>query len=142
MFSIGFPDPNHELAGFGPEIVPQPRSWYSALHSHWTSLAGAIFSIIVMFLIQWIYALITVVSAGLLYYYIGKQRILDTDSLSKTTNLSDATRLSGCSSVYARLASFRRALQSICNLFSFHEIKQKMEEYSFFIIILDVVCPC
>ncbi|XP_069840934.1 solute carrier family 12 member 8 [Dendropsophus ebraccatus] len=54
------------------EIQSLSTSFYSKLCNHWVSFIGAIISIIIMFVIQWIYALANIGVAVLLYFYIGR----------------------------------------------------------------------
>ncbi|XP_074857014.1 solute carrier family 12 member 8 isoform X2 [Carettochelys insculpta] len=54
------------------EIQRMPVSFYSRFCSHWVSLAGAIGSLVIMFVIQWIYTLISLSVAIILYFYIGQ----------------------------------------------------------------------
>ncbi|XP_006137723.2 solute carrier family 12 member 8 [Pelodiscus sinensis] len=54
------------------EIQRMPVSFYSRLCNHWVSLAGAIGSLAIMFVIQWIYTLINLSVAIILYFYIGQ----------------------------------------------------------------------
>ncbi|NWI55183.1 S12A8 protein, partial [Calyptomena viridis] len=49
-----------------------PESFYSRFFSHWVSFAGAIVSLIVTFVIQWIYTLVGLGAAVILYFYIGQ----------------------------------------------------------------------
>ncbi|NWW10075.1 S12A8 protein, partial [Oreocharis arfaki] len=49
-----------------------PESFYSRFFSHWISFAGAIVSLIIMFVIQWIYTLVSLGAAVILYFYIGQ----------------------------------------------------------------------
>ncbi|NWV67247.1 S12A8 protein, partial [Malurus elegans] len=49
-----------------------PESFYSRFFSHWISFAGAIVSLIIMFVIQWIYTLVSLGAAIVLYFYIGQ----------------------------------------------------------------------
>ncbi|NWW74949.1 S12A8 protein, partial [Climacteris rufus] len=49
-----------------------PESFYSRFFSHWVSFAGAIVSLIIMFVIQWIYTLVSLGAAVILYFYIGQ----------------------------------------------------------------------
>ncbi|NXS96141.1 S12A8 protein, partial [Jacana jacana] len=49
-----------------------PESFYSKFCNHWVSLAGAIVSLIIMFVIQWIYTLVSLGAAVILYFYIGQ----------------------------------------------------------------------
>lgn len=54
------------------EIEKQPSSYYSDLCNRWVSLAGAFASILIMFLINWGYALANISLALLVYIYIGQ----------------------------------------------------------------------
>uniref|UniRef100_A0A663N8I6 Solute carrier family 12 member 8 n=1 Tax=Athene cunicularia TaxID=194338 RepID=A0A663N8I6_ATHCN len=57
-----------------PELGIQqiPESFYSKFFNHWISFAGAIVSLIIMFVIQWIYTLVSLGAAVILYFYIGQ----------------------------------------------------------------------
>ncbi|NXM66741.1 S12A8 protein, partial [Serilophus lunatus] len=57
-----------------PELGIQqiPESFYSKFFSHWVSFAGAIISLIITFVIQWIYTLVGLGAAVILYFYIGQ----------------------------------------------------------------------
>ncbi|NXK58452.1 S12A8 protein, partial [Sylvietta virens] len=57
-----------------PELGIQqiPEFLYSRFFSHWISFAGAIVSLIIMFVIQWIYTLVSLGAAVILYFYIGQ----------------------------------------------------------------------
>ncbi|KAM6421040.1 solute carrier family 12 member 8 [Rhynochetos jubatus] len=57
-----------------PELGLQqiPESFYSKFCNHWVSFAGAIVSLIIMFVIQWIYTLVSLGAAVILYFYIGQ----------------------------------------------------------------------
>uniref|UniRef100_A0A8C5JSH1 Solute carrier family 12 member 8 n=1 Tax=Junco hyemalis TaxID=40217 RepID=A0A8C5JSH1_JUNHY len=57
-----------------PELGIQqiPETFYSRFFSHWISFAGAIVSLIIMFVIQWIYTLVSLGAAVILYFYIGQ----------------------------------------------------------------------
>lgn len=54
------------------EIEKQPSSYYSDLCNRWVSLAGAFASVLIMFLINWGYALANISVALLVYIYIGQ----------------------------------------------------------------------
>ncbi|XP_019751109.1 solute carrier family 12 member 8 [Hippocampus comes] len=54
------------------EIQPQPNSIYAKFRNHWMALIGALSSLLIMFVIQWVYALANIVVALLLFFYIGK----------------------------------------------------------------------
>ncbi|XP_026151541.1 solute carrier family 12 member 8 isoform X1 [Mastacembelus armatus] len=54
------------------EIQPMQDSFYTKFCNHWVALIGALSSILIMFVIQWIYALANIVVALLLFIYIGK----------------------------------------------------------------------
>ncbi|KAM9629698.1 solute carrier family 12 member 8 isoform 2-T2 [Morphnus guianensis] len=57
-----------------PELGIQqiPESFYSKFCNHWVSFAGAIVSLVIMFVIQWIYTLISLGAAVILYFYISQ----------------------------------------------------------------------
>ncbi|RMC18742.1 hypothetical protein DUI87_04638 [Hirundo rustica rustica] len=57
-----------------PELGIQqiPEFFYSRFFSHWISFVGAIVSLIIMFVIQWIYTLVSLGAAAILYFYIGQ----------------------------------------------------------------------
>ncbi|NXL90700.1 S12A8 protein, partial [Alectura lathami] len=48
------------------------ESFYSKFCNHWVSFAGVIVSLVIMFVIQWIYTLVSLGAAAVLYFYIGK----------------------------------------------------------------------
>ncbi|XP_005279883.2 solute carrier family 12 member 8 isoform X3 [Chrysemys picta bellii] len=54
------------------EIQRMPVSFYARFCNHWVSLVGAIGSLVIMFVIQWIYTLINLSVAIILYFYIGQ----------------------------------------------------------------------
>uniref|UniRef100_A0A3B1IJC7 Solute carrier family 12 member 8 n=1 Tax=Astyanax mexicanus TaxID=7994 RepID=A0A3B1IJC7_ASTMX len=62
------PKPKLEVSG----IQPLPNSFYSRFCNHWVSLIGVLGSIVIMFIIQWVYALVNISVALLLFLYIGK----------------------------------------------------------------------
>uniref|UniRef100_A0A8B9GGG2 Solute carrier family 12 member 8 n=1 Tax=Amazona collaria TaxID=241587 RepID=A0A8B9GGG2_9PSIT len=57
-----------------PELGTQqiPESLYSKFCNHWVSFAGVIVSLIIMFVIQWIYTLVSLGAAVIVYFYIGQ----------------------------------------------------------------------
>ncbi|MGH0163000.1 UNVERIFIED_CONTAM: hypothetical protein FKN15_044148 [Acipenser sinensis] len=84
------------------EIQEKPISFYSRLCNHWVSLVGAISSLMIMFVIQWIYAFVNIGMAILLYFYIGKV----------SPGLPPATGQSGQSSTFADLESWESPSQT------------------------------
>ncbi|KAM9344372.1 solute carrier family 12 member 8 [Pholidichthys leucotaenia] len=54
------------------DIKPKHNSCYAKFCNHWVALIGAFSSILIMFVIQWVYALTNIIVALLLYIYIGK----------------------------------------------------------------------
>ncbi|XP_008289044.1 solute carrier family 12 member 8 [Stegastes partitus] len=54
------------------EIQPMQDSLYAKCCNRWIALIGALSSIFIMFVIQWVYALANIVVAVLLFFYIGK----------------------------------------------------------------------
>ncbi|XP_044072858.1 solute carrier family 12 member 8 isoform X2 [Siniperca chuatsi] len=72
-------DPHNHSTGAGGkaehqsfEIKPMQDSFYARFCNHWVALIGALSSILIMFVIQWVYALANIVIALLLFFYIGK----------------------------------------------------------------------
>ncbi|XP_064185555.1 solute carrier family 12 member 8 isoform X3 [Anguilla rostrata] len=72
------PDPVLEPSDSAPKPKPQgseirlmPKSIYSSFCNQWMALIGAFFSILIMFVIQWVYAGINIVVAIILFLYIG-----------------------------------------------------------------------
>uniref|UniRef100_A0A3B4UNK3 Solute carrier family 12 member 8 n=1 Tax=Seriola dumerili TaxID=41447 RepID=A0A3B4UNK3_SERDU len=54
------------------EIKSMQDSCYAKFCNHWIALIGALSSILIMFVIQWVYALANIVMALLLFFYIGR----------------------------------------------------------------------
>lgn len=54
------------------EIQPKHNSFYAKFCNRWIALIGALSSILIMFVIQWVYALTNIIFALLLFFYIGK----------------------------------------------------------------------
>ncbi|XP_020841658.1 solute carrier family 12 member 8 isoform X1 [Phascolarctos cinereus] len=54
------------------DVKRRPVSFYTQLCNPWVSLFGAIGSLTIMFVIQWIYALVDIGVAVILYFYIGQ----------------------------------------------------------------------
>ncbi|XP_054471169.1 solute carrier family 12 member 8 [Anoplopoma fimbria] len=72
-------DPQSHSAGVGGkaehqifEIKPMQNSLHAKFCNPWAALIGALSSIFIMFVIQWVYALANIVFALLLFIYIGK----------------------------------------------------------------------
>ncbi|XP_075466017.1 solute carrier family 12 member 8 [Ascaphus truei] len=63
-------DTKHKAPEF--EIQSLSTSFYTKLCNHWVSFLGAILSLVIMFVIQWIYALANIGVAVILYFYIGR----------------------------------------------------------------------
>ncbi|KAL4218214.1 hypothetical protein ACF0H5_022950 [Mactra antiquata] len=62
-------DPRHPP---NMEITKQPRSWYSFLCNRWLSLFGTVVCMVIMFGTQWVYALVELIVAIIVYIYIGQ----------------------------------------------------------------------
>lgn len=62
----------HEEHQIKWEIDKQPSSYYSDLCNRWVSLVGAFASLLIMFLINWGYALANISLALIVYIYIGQ----------------------------------------------------------------------
>ncbi|XP_072253337.1 solute carrier family 12 member 8 [Leuresthes tenuis] len=54
------------------EIQPMQDSFFTKMCNHWIALIGALSSVLIMFVIQWVYALANILVALLLFFYIGK----------------------------------------------------------------------
>ncbi|KAM4561662.1 solute carrier family 12 member 8 [Fundulus diaphanus] len=54
------------------EIQPMRDAFYTKLCNHWIALIGAVSSILIMFIIQWVYALANILVALLIFFYIGR----------------------------------------------------------------------
>ncbi|XP_037345509.2 solute carrier family 12 member 8 isoform X2 [Pungitius pungitius] len=74
-----YADPQRRAAGFGGkaehqsfEIRPMKDSLYAKFCNPWAALVGALSSLLIMFIIQWVYALANIVFALLLFFYIGR----------------------------------------------------------------------
>ncbi|XP_077305879.1 solute carrier family 12 member 8 [Lithobates pipiens] len=65
-------DPGQKQKVLEFEIQSLSSSFYSKLCNHWVSFIGAILSVVIMFIIQWIYALVNIGVAIILYFYIGR----------------------------------------------------------------------
>ncbi|CAL8320922.1 unnamed protein product [Merluccius merluccius] len=71
--------PQNPNTGIGFELEPQvsdikamPESVYRVFCNHWVALIGALCSVLIMFVIQWVYALANITVALVLFFYIGK----------------------------------------------------------------------
>lgn len=53
-----------------PEITSKSSRWYSYLCNRWIAFLGVFIKLVIMFLVHWIYALATIVSVGIIFYYI------------------------------------------------------------------------
>lgn len=54
------------------DIQSRTTSFYARMCNPWVSLLGAIGSLVIMFVIQWVYALINMCVAAIVYFYIGR----------------------------------------------------------------------
>ncbi|KAM9696369.1 solute carrier family 12 member 8 isoform 3-T4 [Dama dama] len=50
----------------------RPTSFYTHICNPWVSLLGAIGSLLIMFVIQWVYTLVNIGVAAIVYFYIGR----------------------------------------------------------------------
>uniref|UniRef100_A0A4W5L8N8 Solute carrier family 12 member 8 n=1 Tax=Hucho hucho TaxID=62062 RepID=A0A4W5L8N8_9TELE len=66
------PDSDCKPDYLGSEIQLMPDSFYAKFCNHWIALIGALCSILIMFVIQWVYALANIIVALVLFLYIGK----------------------------------------------------------------------
>ncbi|XP_045358311.1 solute carrier family 12 member 8 isoform X1 [Leopardus geoffroyi] len=54
------------------DIQRRPISFYTHMCNPWVSLLGAVGSLLIMFVIQWVYTLINMGVAAIVYFYIGR----------------------------------------------------------------------
>ncbi|XP_036208826.1 solute carrier family 12 member 8 [Myotis myotis] len=54
------------------DIQSRTTSFYARICNPWVSLLGAVGSLVIMFVIQWVYALINMCVAAIVYFYIGR----------------------------------------------------------------------
>nr|XP_012635889.1 solute carrier family 12 member 8 isoform X5 [Microcebus murinus] len=54
------------------DIQRRPTSFYSHMCNPWVSLLGAVGSLLIMFVIQWVYTLVSMGVAAIVYFYIGR----------------------------------------------------------------------
>ncbi|XP_076798957.1 solute carrier family 12 member 8 isoform X2 [Arvicanthis niloticus] len=54
------------------EIQRRPSAFYACMCNPWVSLVGALASLLIMFVIQWLYTLASMGVAALVYFYIGQ----------------------------------------------------------------------
>ncbi|CAL8266878.1 unnamed protein product [Lota lota] len=66
------PRAGFKLEPQGLDIRAMPDSLYGIFCNHWVALIGALCSILIMFVIQWVYALANITVALALFFYIGK----------------------------------------------------------------------
>ncbi|KAM9088426.1 solute carrier family 12 member 8 isoform 1-T1 [Megaptera novaeangliae] len=53
------------------DIQRRPTSFYTRICNPWVSLLGAVGSLLIMFVIQWVYTLVNMGVAAIVYFYIG-----------------------------------------------------------------------
>ncbi|XP_057593811.1 solute carrier family 12 member 8 [Hippopotamus amphibius kiboko] len=51
--------------------IQRPTSFYTLICNPWVSLLGAVGSLLIMFVIQWVYTLVSMGVAAIVYFYIG-----------------------------------------------------------------------
>nr|XP_039333325.1 solute carrier family 12 member 8 isoform X1 [Saimiri boliviensis boliviensis] len=54
------------------DVWRRPTSFYSHMCNPWVSLLGAVGSLLIMFVIQWVYTLVNMGVAAIVYFYIGR----------------------------------------------------------------------
>ncbi|KAJ8923517.1 hypothetical protein NQ315_010095 [Exocentrus adspersus] len=71
--SISSPDDNSETTPITPKkhIHSKQKNWYSNLCNRWLSLFGAALKVLVMFLVNWVYAVACITVVFLVWLYIG-----------------------------------------------------------------------
>ncbi|KAB1283157.1 Solute carrier family 12 member 8 [Camelus dromedarius] len=59
-------------SGLQEKDIQRPTSFYSRICNPWVSLLGAFGSLLIMFVIQWVYTLVNIGVAAIVYFYIGR----------------------------------------------------------------------
>lgn len=59
------------IAPIRPPIHSKTKNWYSGFCNRWASLMGAGVKVFVMFLVNWVFALICMVTVFVLWFYVG-----------------------------------------------------------------------
>ncbi|XP_053420381.1 solute carrier family 12 member 8 isoform X5 [Nycticebus coucang] len=54
------------------DVHKRPTSFYTQICNPWVSLLGAVGSLLIMFVIQWVYTLVNMGVAAIVYFYIGR----------------------------------------------------------------------
>uniref|UniRef100_A0A3Q2ICR0 Solute carrier family 12 member 8 n=1 Tax=Equus caballus TaxID=9796 RepID=A0A3Q2ICR0_HORSE len=54
------------------DVQGRPTSFYTRMCNPWVSLLGAVGSLLIMFVIQWVYTLVNMGVAAIVYFYIGR----------------------------------------------------------------------
>ncbi|XP_046383310.1 solute carrier family 12 member 8 isoform X1 [Ischnura elegans] len=53
-------------------IRSKSNNWYSSLCNRWMSLIGALVKLLIMFLVNWVYALVNILVVFLVWFYVGR----------------------------------------------------------------------
>lgn len=64
-------DEEEPIAPIRPPIHSKTKNWYSGFCNRWASLMGAATKILIMMLVNWVYALIAVVVVFIVWFYVG-----------------------------------------------------------------------
>ncbi|EPY73051.1 solute carrier family 12 member 8 [Camelus ferus] len=59
-------------SGLQEKDIQRPTSFYSRICNPWVSLLGAFGSLLITFVIQWVYTLVNIGVAAIVYFYIGR----------------------------------------------------------------------
>lgn len=59
------------IAPIRPPIHSKTKNWYSGFCNRWASLIGAILKIILMLLVNWVYAVICFITVFVVWFYVG-----------------------------------------------------------------------
>ncbi|XP_005386603.1 PREDICTED: solute carrier family 12 member 8 [Chinchilla lanigera] len=86
------------------EMRRRSTSFYTHMCNPWVSLLGAVGSLLIMFVTQWVYTLVNMSVAAVLYFYIGQA--------SPGLHLGSASNFSFFQWVRSRLIPYCRSLQS------------------------------
>lgn len=64
-------DEEEPIAPIRPPIHQKTKNWYSGFCNRWASLIGAGTKILIMMLVNWIYALVAIVVIFIIWFYVG-----------------------------------------------------------------------
>ncbi|KAK6624853.1 hypothetical protein RUM44_011717 [Polyplax serrata] len=63
--------PDDSKSSEDKQVHSKPRSWYSPLCNRWLSLFGVVIKVLIMFLVDWMYAIACIVVVFIAWFYVG-----------------------------------------------------------------------